>query len=520
MTFWKESVRLWPRGIAFGWLAESEYSSRVTRLCLYRLRRMTNSAGTTPPIVNPGWNSSAHLCAHIANAARPCRSGRVNRSITLKMFRLSSLTDGNDHIGFQNHEGTEAARTLGMNPNRDLRATCIIALALVALTLKLAIAYNTIGTNDAVVFYGFAKVLSQHSLEWTYQHSRYFNHPPLTAYYLRGIYALTEQRWCQDIGIHFPFLLRLPGIIADFLVVLVLLRMSKTDLRIPIWALALFALSPVSLMVSGFHGNTDPVMVLLLVCAVWMCLQNQPVLAGLFFALSCQIKIVPLLFLPAFVFFWLSQNKSRGFLIAGAITTCLLWSEPLLHFPMLFAKNVLAYGSYWGIWGITYLFRLTGLHDFSRLSFFDLEPSQNIIMIVLKVIIVGVALWIAWQHRRARDRAFVESLAWTWLVFFVFAPGVCPQYLIWLAPFLLILSPTFYTSILIASSIFLFAFYNITSGGLPWKVAISSDELRELWLPWSLLPWAVLIGGSIVLCREAAADKFLFPSLRRQNIVG
>jgi Glycosyltransferase family 87 len=257
-----------------------------------------------------------------------------------------------------------------MNPARDLRATCIVALALVALTLKLAIAYNTIGTNDAVVFYGFAKVLSEHGLEWTYQHSRYFNHPPLIAYYLRGIYALTEQRWCQDIGLHFPFLLRLPGIIADFLVVGVLLRMSKTDFRIPTWALALFALSPVSLMVSGFHGNTDPVMVLLLVCAVWMCLRNRPALAGLFFSLSCQIKIAPLLFLPAFVFFWLSQRKSRDFLISGAVTTCLLWLEPLTNFPVLFAKNVLAYGSYWGLWGITYLFRLTGLPDFSRLSFF------------------------------------------------------------------------------------------------------------------------------------------------------
>src|SRR5437667_3572519 len=281
---------------------------------------------------------------------------------------------------FPNHEGTEAARTLGMNPNRDLRTTVIIALALVALTLKLAIAYNTIGTNDAVFFYGFAKVLSEHGLEWTYQHSRYFNHPPLTAYYLRGIFALTEQRWCQDIGIHFPFLLRLPGIIADFLVVAVLLRMSKIDIRIPTWALALFALSPVSLMVSGFHGNTDPVMVLLLVCAVWMCLRNRPVPAGLFFALSCQIKIVPLLFLPAFVFFWLSQNKSRGFLISGAITTCLLWLEPLLHFPILFAQNVLAYGSYWGLWGITYLFRLTGVTELSRLSFFDLEPAQTSII--------------------------------------------------------------------------------------------------------------------------------------------
>ena len=419
------------------------------------------------------------------------------------MFRLSSLTDGNDHIGFQNHEGTEAARTLGMNPNRDLRATCIIALALVALTLKLAIAYNTIGTNDAVVFYGFAKVLSQHSLEWTYQHSRYFNHPPLTAYYLRGIYALTEQRWCQDIGIHFPFLLRLPGIIADFLVVVVLLRMSKTDLRIPTWALALFALSPVSLMVSGFHGNTDPVMVLLLVCAVWMCLRNRPALAGLFFALSCQVKIVPLLFLPAFVFFWLSQNRSREFLITGAITTCFLWWEPLLNFPVLFAKNVLAYGSYWGIWGITYLFRLTGLTEFSRLSFFDLEPAQNIVISLLKVMIVAAALWIAWRNRQARGPAFVQSLAYTWLVFFVFAPGVCPQYLIWLAPFILILSPTFYSCMLVASSAFLFAFYNITSGGLPWSVALSTDEVRERWISWSLLPWIVLIIGPIALWRRA-----------------
>src|SRR5215475_6195030 len=153
-----------------------------------------------------------------------------------------------------------------MGPTRDLRTTFIIALALVAMTLKLALAYNTIGTNDAVFFYGFAKVLNEHGLQWTYEHSRYFNHPPLTAYFLRGIFTITEQHWCQDLGIHFPFLLRLPGIAADFLVVLVLLQFRKIDppsqssgvtsIRIPTWALALFALSPVSLMVSGFHGNT------------------------------------------------------------------------------------------------------------------------------------------------------------------------------------------------------------------------------------------------------------------------
>ena len=409
-----------------------------------------------------------------------------------------------------------------MGPTRDLRTTFIIALALVAMTLKLALAYNTIGTNDAVFFYGFAKVLNEHGLQWTYEHSRYFNHPPLTAYFLRGIFTITEQHWCQDLGIHFPFLLRLPGIVADFLVVLVLQRISKSHFKISAWALALFALSPVSLMVSGFHGNTDPVMIFFLVCAVWMCLRDQSALAGLFFALGCQIKIVPLLLLPAFVFYWWSQKRVRGFLITGAITTLALWSEPLLNFPILFAKNVLAYGSYWGFWGITYLFRATGLPEFSRLSFFDLEPAQTIIMTVLKLIVVSAALWIAWQHRRARGRAFVESLAYTWLVFFIFAPGVCPQYLIWFAPFILILSPTFYTAVTIASSAFLFAFYNITGGGLPWKVALAMDDSQQHWTVWSLLPWLVIIVGSIALWRKTDARKldlrlFKFVKLRAES---
>jgi len=394
-----------------------------------------------------------------------------------------------------------------MSPTRDPRSLFIVVLALLATTVKLAIAYNTIGTNDAVFFYGFAKVLNKHGLEWTYAHSRYFNHPPLTAYFLRGVFVLTEQRWCQDLGIHFPFLLRLPGIMADFLVVLILLQTSKREIRIPTWALALFAVSPVSLMVSGFHGNTDPVMVLFLICAVWMCLRRQSMLAGLFFALSCQIKIVPLLLLPAFVLFWWSQGRSRPFLFTGAITTCVGWAQPLFAFPALFAKNVLAYGSYWGIWGITYLFRATGLPQFSRLSFFDLESGQIVIMTLLKLIIIAATIWMAWHYRDCRGQQFVESLAYTWLVFFIFAPGVCPQYLIWLAPFILILSPTFYAALLAASSVSLFAFYNITSGGLPWRVALAMDDSKQHWTAWSLLPWLCLIVGSLALWRRAHARK-------------
>jgi hypothetical protein len=127
------------------------------------------------------------------------------------------------------------------------------------------------------------------------------------------------------------------------------------------------------------------------------------------------------------------------------------------------------------------------------------------------------ALLIAWHRRHARGRAFLETLAYTWLMFFILAPGVCPQSLIWLALFILILSPPLYTGLLFSSSIFLFAFYNITSGGLPWSVALAMDETKQPWAAWSLLPWLVLIAGAIALWRKTAESKLDLPLFRSRN---
>jgi hypothetical protein len=59
--------------------------------------------------------------------------------------------------------------------------------ALAATGAKLLIAWNTIGTNDTVVFFLFGRELSIHGLAETYRRVILFNHPPLVAYYLRAI---------------------------------------------------------------------------------------------------------------------------------------------------------------------------------------------------------------------------------------------------------------------------------------------------------------------------------------------
>ena len=223
------------------------------------------------------------------------------------------------------------------------RQTVLVAAG-IALIVKLLIAWNTFGTNDVVTFYLFGKSLADHGLGWTYQSTILFNHPPLTAYFLRAIYALHHLPLLEASGITFPFLLRLPGIIADFVVVIVLLQIRENDprLRLPIWALVIFALSPLSIMVSGYHGNTDPVMVMLFLISVYFCIRDQPALSGLFFALSVQVKIIPLLFFPVLLCFWMHRRVLLRFFIPFAVVSTVLWSEPLLKFPLVFARNVLS----------------------------------------------------------------------------------------------------------------------------------------------------------------------------------
>lgn len=401
----------------------------------------------------------------------------------------------------------------------------IILCGLIAAAVKIVIATRTFGTNDVLTFYLFGKSLSEHGLEETYRTMVLFNHPPVTAYYLRAIYRLHQLAFLRESGITFPFLLRLPGIVADFVVVLLLVRIKRREpqLNLPTWALGLFALSPLSIMVSGYHGNTDPVMVMFLVFSVYFCTTRQPILCGFFLALSCQVKIIPLLFLPFLFFYWIAHRAPLRFSLPFVAASLVLWSEPLLRFPLLFAQNVLAYGSYWGIWGISYLLRLTDRPEFQNVSFFGLSPAQNVVVTACKFVIVASLLILGWRRRHLEHRAVWVSIAYGWLLFFSFAPGACTQYLIWLAPFVLLAFPTFYVFLLASSSIFAFVFYNSISHGLPWYRGVSTNQLNHLWTPWSLLPWLVMLGGFTLFWKEshlkqATATDLPLP-LRRQDSI-
>lgn len=364
-----------------------------------------------------------------------------------------------------------------------LRAA-IFSTALLALLVKLCCAAVTLGTNDVDTFYNFGRFIHEHGLLAQYRATAEFNHTPLVGWFCAAAYGVGH-------GFAFNWLLRLPGIIADFLAVGALWRWRENGWP-PVWAVLLFALSPVNFMISGFHGNVDSVLAWLLLLAARECERGRAAWCGALFGLACQVKIIPLLLAPAFLFFWLHRRKAGPFFLAASVTILAGWSVPLLAEPEVFLRNVLGYNSNWGSWGVTWLLHATGSPHFAPVGFQHLTSAQLAIMSALKLVIIGAAFWFAWCRRTLPPGEMPATLLCIWAAFFVFAPGIGAQYLVWFAALLVLASPRWFAAITAASAVFLFAFYDTICGGLPWWHGVSTAELLPRWVAWSTLPWLTL----------------------------
>jgi uncharacterized membrane protein len=396
----------------------------------------------------------------------------------------------------------------------------VLLLAIGALIAKIYCAATTIGSSDVMFFHQFAQTIHAKGLIAMYQSTQFFNHTPLVGWFSEGAYVLSGS--AEHPGLDrdslqlFAFYLRLPAIFADFFAVIALLWLQEKTGRPSWWALAIFAASPVAFMVSGYHGNVDPLMALGVLLAGIACAVDRPALCGVCLGLACNIKIIPLILVPAFFFLWWQRRQAVRFTIPAVLTTLVGWSYPLLTIPGVFLKDVLGYGSIWGVWGITYFLRLTDAANLRDIAFTETTPAQNHIMTALKAIIVVSALVIAWRRRKATSVEIFRTLTLIWAVFFVFAPGFGAQYLAWLMPCFLVASDRWFAWLTATSSVALFVFYNAISHadvaapkspnpgqaftvfvnqlqhGLPWHHGFTVHSIAAQWT-WALvLPWLTL----------------------------
>jgi hypothetical protein len=363
----------------------------------------------------------------------------------------------------------------------------IVVLGISAFFCKSLLAWNTLGTNDMLTWETFARfsekfgpALLYEDLieeEFTYSGRHFyslFNHPPLMALglpYLLSFPGVT--------GIPFRTMFRILISLADAGTLLfVCLAIRGGRLRTTPAAICALAACPISIMIAGFHGNTDPIMIFFLVVSAYALESwESPLLCGLFLGLACEIKVVPTLLVPALLLY-LPTWRDRVVCMAAFLFTALLPA-------MLFAgsigqllNNIFGYAAPSGSWGSTWLWkvlRLPWLAEFAKLE---------------KFLMIAVMLAASvWMNVRRRPSLFTQ---WGILLFlFLFlTPGFGVQYLMWLVPWVITLGTAATLTHYALSGLFAFVAYTSWCNGFPWYFA-------NAWLvPWhssmailSLLAW-------------------------------
>ncbi len=383
-----------------------------------------------------------------------------------------------------------------MGLSRHWLAAILIA-AILSFVGKVALASRTFGSTDALLWEANLQRLREagpvalyengtvlRSGDGTPYHSEVFNHPPFM------VRLLAMGGWLSArTQLPLRFWLRVVCALADLAsIALILAIMRRPQLPVSPVALLLVAASPVSLLISGFHGNTDPIMMALLLLSVYLIYRGAPWRAGAALGLAAGIKIVPLLFGPALVFS-LSGRKWAAFL-AGAIGVFFAGSLPLaIDHPSLIWSHVFGYSPQTGIWGISRFvaaFATEGqLHGYAYLA-------KGAVLVVLGAIS-------AWLNLRTPRAPVILQCGLLAFVLLFLTPGFGVQYLAWLVPWTYLLSARQAAAFHGIGGVFLTWYYTRAAHGFPWYVANSAAT--QVWhgslifaglLCWLVIGWLAL----------------------------
>jgi len=371
----------------------------------------------------------------------------------------------------------------------------LVAVASAAFALKIAIALCTYGSTDVLIYEADLTKIRQEgavalyrdgiTTRWCGQPGQRacppFIHPPFIVHALRGWGVLADLS-----GLPLRFWLRFTSAVADVgsLVLLVrLLRARRQDPQTGI-SLALFAASPIALLISGFHGNTDPILVFFLLLSI--CLvegRRSAWLAGVALGMAVNVKILPVLLVPA-VLLALPGVRQRIEFCVGAAAVVLVGSLPtLVAAPEVIITRVMGYGSQSGPWGLALVAMVLQNPHLAWLH--DLHARYG------KLMALGVVLGSSWWPRsRAFQSALFTRAGFLLFLFLSLTPGFGVQYLAWLAPWVVALGVRTTATYYLAGAVFLFAYYTAAAGGFLWDLANSLERF----------PWTPVVLGLGLIC--------------------
>jgi hypothetical protein len=311
----------------------------------------------------------------------------------------------------------------GPTAQREPATIALVVVGVAGLSFRLLVARWSHGSDDINAWASFCRMIeAHHGVGWLYDHEAYFTYPPLIALLATALHEVS-----LALSWRFDFLFKVAQIGADALaaaVVYAAWRNRGRRLSAPV-AFALFCWNPASFLISAHHGNTDPTCAALALLAALLLDRRRPFWGGLALAAAINVKLIPVLLVPAFLSTLTSRRQVANFLLALSLGAIPFVPFVVRHWSGFYA-HVLRFRSFAGTWGLTSLFEFLGLPRLTDAWTIAAPP----IMLLAPVALAEI------NRREARILSATELGATVFALFLALTPGFGVQYVIYPIPLL------------------------------------------------------------------------------------
>jgi len=326
-----------------------------------------------------------------------------------------------------------------------------------------------------------------------YQASRLYPYPPV------WVWVEASCEWlARHYDLSFAVLVKLPVLAAEVAIVVLLARWGLERGGVARWAPWIYALHPVAVLVSGFHGQFDSLALLMVLIAVRAGDRGRHDTAACALAAGIALKSFPILVVPVLLLRITGAAARIRFLAVALLPVALLLVPYVAHDAAAVARELFGYGGVadfgWvGAWrGLRWVFEGSLPRGEARF--------HGLLIPVAKA--VFLAAYAAVAHRMAR-RDLVAAVLAVFVAFEVFYGALSAQYLLWVIP-LAVLRPDRWLAIYsVFAAAGLVGFYLFLAPGVLTRSGVV-EGAGPVWVAGAVLIVAASASWLVSLCRNSS----------------
>lgn len=326
-----------------------------------------------------------------------------------------------------------------------------------------------------------------------YQAPRLYPYPPVWVWVEAGA------EWiARHSGLSFAVLVKLPVLAAEVAIVALLVGWGAERGGAARWAAWIYALHPVAVLVSGFHGQFESLALLMLLLAIRAFERGRLDAAALALAAGIALKSFPVLAVPVFLLRVRGSAARLRFLVLALLPTAALLVPYLAHDAAAVARELFGYG---GVADFGWIGALRGWRWVSEGTLARGEARFHGSLIpAAKVLFLGAYAMVV--ARMAR-RELVAAVLAVFVAFLTFYGALSAQYLLWVVPLAVLRPDRWLALYTVFAALGLVGFYLFLAPGVLTPSG-AMEGAGPLWVSGAVLTVAASASWLVSILRNAS----------------